>query len=54
MSWNRTKSTERDKLTAKKLTVNQRFRLSDFITDFVTVILSQSEGLENMALGIVK
>ena len=36
----RAKSTDRNKLTAK-----QRFRLSDFITDFVAVISSQSLGL---------
>ena len=45
----RAKSTDRDKLTA-----NQRFRYSDFVTDFVAVISSQSEGLGKMALGIVK
>ena len=45
----RAKSTDRDKLTAK-----QRFRCSDLVTDFVAVILSQSEGLGKMALGIVK
>ena len=28
--------------------------LHDFVTDFVTVISSQSEGLGKMALGIVK
>ena len=28
--------------------------LHDFVTDFVAVILSQSEGLGKMALGIVK
>ena len=33
----RAKSTDRDKLTAKR-----RFRYSDFVTDFVAVILSQS------------
>ena len=45
----RAKSTDRDKLTAK-----QRVCYSDFITDFVAVILSQSEGLGKIALGIVK
>ena len=45
----RARSTDHDKLTAKK-----RFRHSDLVTDFVTVILSQSEGLGKMALGIVK
>ena len=49
------KSTDRYKLTTNKLTANQRFCHSDFITDFVTVISSQSEGLgKKMALGIVK
>ena len=28
--------------------------LHDFVTDFIAVILSQSEGLGKMALGIVK
>ena len=37
-----------------KLRANQRFRLSDLVPDFVTVISSQSEGLGKMALGIVK
>ena len=51
----RAKSTDRDKLTAHKLTTNkltakQRFRYSDF----VAVISSQSEGLSKMALGIVE
>ena len=41
----RARSTDRDKLTA-----NQWFRHSDLVTDFVTVILSQSEGLGKMAL----
>ena len=44
------KSTDRDKLTANKLTANQWFHYIDFIT----VILPQSEGLVKMALGIVK
>ena len=44
------KSTDRDKLTANKLTANQWFRHSDL----VTVASSQSEGLRKMALGIVK
>ena len=35
-------------------TANQRFRHSDLVTDFVTVILSQGEGLGKMALGVVK
>ena len=39
-------------LTANKLTAKQRFRYSDFITDFVTVISSQSESLGKMAVGI--
>ena len=34
--------------------MNQRFCHSDLVTDFVTVILSQTEGLGKMALGIVK
>ena len=37
-----------------QLTANQRFRYSDFVTDFVEVISSQSEGLGKMAPGIVK
>ena len=37
-----------------QLTANQRFRHSDLITDFVTVILSQSDGLGKMAIRIVK
>ena len=45
----RAKSTDRDKLTA-----NLRFRHSDFVTDFVIIISSQSEGLSKKALGIVK
>ena len=45
----RARSTDCDKLTA-----NQQFHHSDLITDFVTVISSQSEGLGKMALGIVK
>ena len=32
----RAKSTDRDKLTANKLTTKRRFRYSDFVTDFVT------------------
>ena len=43
------RSTDRDKLNA-----NQRFHHSDLLTDFVTVISSQNEGLGKMALGIVK
>ena len=43
------KSTDRDKLTTKR-----PFRYSGFVTDFVAVISSQSEGLGKMALGIVK
>ena len=50
----RAKSTDRDKLTANKLTANQRFCYSDFVTDFAAVISSQSEGLGKMALGIVQ
>ena len=45
----RARSTDRNKLTAKK-----RFCHGDLVTDFVTVILSQSKGLGKMALGIVK
>ena len=45
----RARSTDREKATA-----NQWFRHSDLVTDFVTVILSQSERLSKMALGIVK
>ena len=45
----RAKSTDRDKLTAKR-----QFCYRDFVTDFVAVILSQSEGLGKMALGIVE
>ena len=47
------KSTDRDKLTVNKLTAKRRFRYSGFVTDFIAVILSQSEGLGKMALGIV-
>ena len=50
----RAKSTDRDKLTTNKLTARRRFRYSGFVTDFVAVISSQSEGLGKMALGIVK
>ena len=50
----RAKSTDCDKLTVNKLTVKQRFRCSDFVTDFVAVISSLSEGLGKMALGIAK
>ena len=39
---------DRDKLTAKR-----RFCYSGFVTDFVAVISSQSEGLGKIALGIV-
>ena len=39
---------------SNKLTASQQFCHSDLITDFVTVISSQSEGLGKMALGIVK
>ena len=45
----RARSTDHDKLTA-----SQRFCHDDLITDFVTVVSSQSEGLGKMALGIVK
>ena len=45
----RARSTDRDKLTA-----HQWFHHSDLVIDFITVILSQSEGLGKMALGIVK
>ena len=48
------KSNDRDKLTANKLTANQRFRYSDLVHNFATVILSLSEGLGKMAVGIVK
>ena len=34
----RAKSTDRDKLTANKLTAKRRFRYSDFVTDFGAVI----------------
>ena len=37
-----------------QLTAKQRISLHDFVTDFVAVISSQSEGLGKMALGIVK
>ena len=37
-----------------QLTANQWFRHSDLVTDFVMMILSQSEGLGKTALGIVK
>ena len=37
-----------------KLTANERFHHSDLVTDFVTVILSKTEGLGKMAPGIVK
>ena len=50
----RTRTTDRGKLTANKLTANQRFRHSDLITDFDAVISSQSEGSGKMAPGIVK
>ena len=42
-------SIDRDKLIANKLIANQQFRHSDL----VTVILSQSEGLGKIAMGIV-
>ena len=45
---------EPSQLTANKLTANQRFCYSDFVTDFVAVISPQNEGLGKMALGIVK
>ena len=57
LSWRlcRARSTDRHKLTANKLTANQQFRHSDYlVTDFATVILSQSEDLGKMALEIVK
>ena len=47
----RARSTDRDKLTANKLTSNQRFRHSDLVTDVITVISSISEGLGKTALG---
>ena len=50
----RARSTDCDKLTANKLTAHQWFHHSDLVIDFVTVILSQSEGLGKMALGILK
>ena len=50
----RARSTDCDKLTANNLTEKQRFRHSDLVTDFATVISSQSEGLGKMAQGIVK
>ena len=43
-----------EKIEPGQLTANQRFRHSDLVTDFVTVILSQSEGLGKMAVGILK
>ena len=43
-----------EKLIANKRTAIERFRHSDFVTDFVVLISSQSEGLGKMALGIVK
>ena len=43
------KSTDRNKLT-----VNQWFCHSNLVTDFATLISSQSEGLGKTALGIVK
>ena len=46
--------TQRRKVEQGQLTANQRFRHSDLVIDFVTVVLSQSEGLGKMALGIVK
>ena len=45
----RAKSTDRE-LTDREATIS----LHDFVTDFVAVISSQSEGLGKMALGIVK
>ena len=42
------------KVEPGQLTANQRFRCSDLVSDFVTVILFQSEGLGKLALGIVK
>ena len=48
------KSTNRDKLIANKLIAKRRFCYSNFVTDFVAVISSQSEGLGKMALGILK
>ena len=41
---NQAKSTDREAMIS----------LHDFVTNFVTVILSQNEGLGKMALGIVK
>ena len=46
----RSRSTDRDKLTANKLTAKKRFCHSDLVTE----ILPQSEVLGQMALGIVK
>ena len=57
------KSTDRDKLAAtnwpRQTDREQTDRevmisLHDFVPDFVAMILSQSEGLGKMALGIVK
>ena len=45
---------EPGQLTANKLTANQQFHHSDLVTDFATVISSQSEGLGKMALGVVQ
>ena len=47
-------SIDYNKLSTNQLTVSQRFRHSDLITDFVSVISSQSEGLGKMGLGRVK
>ena len=38
--WYRARSTDCDKVTANKVTANQRFRHSDLVTDFITVISS--------------
>ena len=48
------RSTDLNKLTLNKLTLSRWFCHSDLITNFVTVISSQSEGLGKMAMGIVK
>ena len=45
----RAKSTDREQTDREAM-----ISLHDFVTDFVAVISSQSEGLGKMALGIVK
>ena len=50
----RAMSTDRNILTANKLTANKRFCYSNFVTDFIAVISSQCVGLGKMALWIIK